>query len=115
MMYCDKRPEILNWASEELIVPYYFPHDGKWHRYFPDFLVNVMTKENKKQTWLVEIKPIRQTRMPKAVTVRSKRVQLREAVEFSRNQAKWAAANTYCNNKGWKFVILTEKDLYPSA
>lgn len=113
MEYCDRREEVLRWASEELQIPYFFPNDGKWHRYYPDFLVNVLTKEGQKQTWIVEIKPNRQTRPPKAIAPRSRRVKLYEALEYAKNQAKWRAAEAYCHNKGWKFVILTEKDLYP--
>jgi hypothetical protein len=28
------------------------------------------------------------------------------------NQAKWQAAEEYCKDKGWKFVIMTEKEIY---
>lgn len=113
MEYCDRRPDVIKWSSEELIVPYYFPGDRKWHRYFPDFLLNVRTKTGEIQTWLVEIKPVRQTRKPAAVSPKSKRPQLREAIEYARNVSKWKAAETFCKAKGWRFVILTEKDLYP--
>jgi hypothetical protein len=27
------------------------------------------------------------------------------------NEAKWKAAAVYCNDRGWKFDILTEKEL----
>lgn len=115
MEYCDRRADIIKWSSEELIVPYYFPGDRKWHRYFPDFLLNLITKTGEHQTWLVEIKPVRQTRKPLAVSAKSKRPQLREAIEYARNVSKWQAAEAFCAAKGWKFVILTEKDLYPRA
>jgi len=45
MNWLDKNPDIISWASEEMIVPYISPVDGKWHRYFPDFLVKVRTKD----------------------------------------------------------------------
>ena len=41
MDFLDRNPDIISWASEELIIPYKSPADGKWHRYFPDFLVKV--------------------------------------------------------------------------
>lgn len=116
MEYCDTTSSVLQWASEEIVVPYYFTGDSKWHRYYPDFILNVQTQNNEKQTWMVEIKPASQTRPPQ---VRSRggnqRRQLREAVEYARNEAKWTAAKAFCDNKGWKFVILTEKDLYPNG
>lgn len=115
MEYCDRREDILQWGSEELIVPYFFSGDGKWHRYYPDFVVNVKTKAGTKQTWLVEIKPSAQVRHPATKTFKNARQQLRETLTYAKNQAKWAAANTFCDNKGWKFVILTEKELYPNG
>jgi len=39
MIYCDKNPDIVAWASEEMFVPYKNPVDNKIHRYFPDFIV----------------------------------------------------------------------------
>ena len=45
MTWLDKNPNIVSWASEEVIVPYISPVDGKWHRYFPDFLVKIKDKQ----------------------------------------------------------------------
>ena len=36
MVYCDKNDKVVEWGSEEIIVPYRSPWDGKMHRYFPD-------------------------------------------------------------------------------
>lgn len=116
MEYCDTTTHILQWASEELIVPYYFVGDSRWHRYYPDFVVNVQTTQNEKQTWMVEIKPFAQSQPPKSRGRNvSQRRQIREAVEYAKNQAKWTAAKAFCHNKGWRFVVLTEKDLYPNG
>ena len=37
MKYCDSNKNILEWGSEEVIVPYRSPIDNRYHRYFPDF------------------------------------------------------------------------------
>ena len=37
MRYLDNNSGIKEWASEELIIPYRSPIDGRVHRYFPDF------------------------------------------------------------------------------
>ena len=37
MVYCDKNTNILEWASEEIAIPYRSPIDNRVHRYFPDF------------------------------------------------------------------------------
>lgn len=114
MEYCDRHKDILSWASEELAINYYFPGDGKWHKYYPDFLLQVRTAVGPIQVWMVEVKPFKYTTPPKPPpTGKPKRRHLREMVEYHKNQAKWTAARSYCTNKDWRFVVLTEKDLYP--
>ena len=41
MVYCDTSDAILEWGSEEIIIPYLSPWDGRLHRYFPDFYIKV--------------------------------------------------------------------------
>ena len=52
MSYCDRNQDIVEWASEEMFVPYVSPIDKKIHRYFYDFLVK--TSSGKKV--MIEIK-----------------------------------------------------------
>ena len=107
MGYLDTNPDILEWGSEEIIVPYISPIDGKRHRYFPDFYVKTVNGDH----FIVEIKPKYQTKPPKKS--KSKSRYLREVKEWGRNQAKWEAAEKVCNRHGWKFVILTEDHINP--
>ena len=37
----DITPTVKEWGSEEIIIPYISPVDGKRHRYFPDFYVKI--------------------------------------------------------------------------
>ena len=113
MEYCDKHSNITKWASEEIAIPYYFVGDSKWHKYYPDFLIQVNTHDNKHQVWMVEIKPDKQTRLNVGRPAKSTRRHLTEALTYAKNQAKWKAAENYCEKKGWKFKVVTEKDLYP--
>jgi len=113
MEYCDTHTDIFQWASEEFTVPYYFTGDSKWHRYYPDFIINVRTKNDEKQTWMVEIKPSSQVQSPVNKRYTNQRRQIRETIEYAKNQAKWTAAKSFCSAKGWKFVVITEKELYP--
>ena len=39
MRRCDETNDIVQWSSEEIIVPYRSLIDGRKHRYFPDFWV----------------------------------------------------------------------------
>ena len=64
MSYLDKHPHVLEWGSEELIIPYKSPIDGRYHRYFPDFLVKRINKNGQKETILIEVKPEYQTVPP---------------------------------------------------
>lgn len=104
--WCDKNPSIVRWSSEETIVPYRCPTDGKIHRYFVDFKITV--KEGK--TFLVEVKPAKQT-LPPVYPGRQTQRYLTESMLFIKNQAKWEAARTYCKDRGWEFKIITEKEL----
>jgi len=110
MNWLDKEPSIISWASEELIIPYVSPVDGKRHRYFPDFLVKVRTKDGKQKTMLIEIKPKKQAMEP----VKKKRITkqyIQEVATYGINQAKWKAATEFCLDRGWEFKVLTEEHL----
>lgn len=111
MLYLDSRPEIVSWCSEEIIIPYRSPIDGKIHRYFPDFLVTKINREGKKETTLIEVKPSKQTVEPKKSKGKSNKVFMAEVFEWGKNKAKWAAAKEYCKDRGWRFEIFTEKEL----
>lgn len=115
LTWVDANPNVLRYASEELYIPYYFVGDSKWHRYYPDFLLQVRTKENQFQTWLVEIKPYRQTLHPNIRRTKTPKQQLKESMEYAKNRSKWEAASAFCRDKGWRFVVVTEKDLYPTT
>jgi hypothetical protein len=36
---------------------------------------------------------------------------MRESFEYIKNQAKWQAAQSYCEDNGLEFKLITEKDL----
>jgi len=114
MKYCDDTSSVLQWSSEEIIVPYISPVDKRWHRYFPDFYIKFCDKNGKIRENLIEIKPKIQTSPPKAkVSSEGKptRIFLREAITWEVNQAKWKAAQEYCLDRNWEFKIITEKEL----
>lgn len=110
MTYLDTHPEIEWWASEELVIPYISPIDGKMHRYFTDFVV----KKSNGEVMVIEVKPAKQTAPPKIDTNlkgKPSKSFLKEVETWGINSSKWEAASDYCRKKGWKFVIMTEKDL----
>lgn len=110
MMYLDNHPDVIQWSSEEIIIPYRSPLDGKIHRYFPDFTVTKINKDGKKETSLIEVKPLHQTKPPEKKNKITKKY-ITEVKTWGINEAKWKAAKEYCDNRGWSFHIFTEKDL----
>ena len=104
--WCDKNPSIVKWNSEETVIPYRCPTDDKIHRYFVDF--KITTSAGK--TYLVEVKPSKQTQPPEYPGRRTQRY-LVESLTFMKNQAKWQAADSYAKDRGWEFKIITEYEL----
>jgi len=97
--------------SEEVVIPYKNPIDNRLHRYYPDLLVQVVDKSGKKQMYLIEIKPYNETIPPRKTKRMRESTYTKMVMEYLKNQAKWSAAKQYCKQKGWQFIILTEKDL----
>lgn len=110
MTYLDGHPDVLQWASEEIVVPYRSPLDGRIHRYFPDFWVRKRTTNGNVETVLIEVKPLKETMEPKPQTRITKRY-LREVATWGVNQAKWKAAEEYCKDRNWNFIKMTEQEL----
>ena len=110
MKYLDENPAIMEWRSEEVAIPYRSPLDNRIHRYFPDFIVKVKTKDQTIKTMMLEVKPKQQTKEP----VKKKRITkqyINEVTTWGVNQAKWASASEYCADKGWEFKLITEDHL----
>jgi hypothetical protein len=110
MKYCDLNKNILEWGSEEIIIPYRSPLDGRVHRYFVDFYIKVKDINNKIQKYLVEVKPKKQTKEPR-VQKRMTKSYIREVTEYAKNQAKWSAAKEFCDDRNYKFILITEDEL----
>ena len=114
MRYLDKHPHVLRWASEEIVIPYKSPIDGKWHRYFPDFYVEQINTNDNIDKILIEVKPKYQTIPPVVQTTKTKKPTKRyinEVKTWGVNQAKWIAAEEFCKDRGWKFQLMTEVEL----
>ncbi len=109
MIYLDRHPEVVQWSSEEIVIPYRSPIDGRLHRYFPDFYVKKEVN-GKIETLLIEVKPKVQTRPPAVQKKRTKKY-INEVMTWGINEAKWKAAKNFCEDRNWKFMLMTEKEL----
>ena len=110
MVYCDNNPNILEWGSEEIIIPYKSPLDKKVHRYFPDFFVKYKNSSGKIIREIIEVKPKRHLSPPKEPKRKTKRY-LGEVNTYIINQAKFKAAEEFCKDRKLGFRILTEEHL----
>jgi len=108
--WCDLNENILEWASEEFFIPYISPIDRRVHKYYPDFIVKMKDKTGTIKTYVVEVKPKRQTTPPKRKSRITKSF-LYEAQLYEVNKAKWKAAEEWCKDRLLEFKIITEDDL----
>lgn len=108
--WLDVNPACIEWSSEELIIPYRSPVDQKIHRYFPDVIATFKYKDNKVKTFLIEIKPYKET-LPPETKGKSKKRLFEETATYAVNQAKWEQARNFCSSKGWEFILMTEYEL----
>ena len=106
MVYCDNNTKILEWGSEEIVLPYRSPIDNKVHRYFPDFYIKVREFNGNIKRYIIEIKPKKQTVEPK-MKKRKTKGYIYEVYEYAKNQAKWKAAEEFCKDRMWEFKVLT--------
>lgn len=115
--WLDRNENVIEWGSEPLAIIYKDPANQiingriKTRRYYPDFLIKIKVYDNI-QTWLIEIKPFKETIPPKRTIKKSTKTILYEAKTWKTNEAKWKAAQSFCLKRGWTFKVLTEKDLF---
>ena len=103
MDYCDRNPKIIEWGSEEIVIPYISPVDKKPHRYFPDFYIKMVNAAGQNVRHIIEVKPKKHLKRP----VKKKRTTqkfLREVATYGINQAKFKAARSYCKDRKYKFL-----------
>lgn len=82
----DIRGDILSFDRLKFYIKYEF--EGSTHRYHPD--IHVIYADGSQE--IIEVKMLWQINDP-------------------RNQAKFTAAREYCQERGWKFSVWTEKEL----
>lgn len=110
MKWCDFNESVLQWGSEEIVIPYRSPMDGQFHRYFVDFFIKIKTKTGEVKRYLIEVKPFRFTQEP-IIPKRKTKQFINEVYQWAVNNAKWDAAKKVAKQNGWEFMLITEKDL----
>lgn len=109
----DEDSRILSWSSEEDVVNYRSPVDNRMHRYFIDFSICARFGEQGVQKMFIEVKPFKETQEPKRRASESEASYLERVKVYLVNQAKWAAARAHAEAIGGRFVVMTEKEIFP--
>ena len=98
--WCENCKKVKYWGSECICIKYHNPVDQKQHRYYPDFVVQLEDGT----VMIVEIKPKNQTQIPDCENSWASKT-------YAVNSAKWSEIKKRCDEKGYKFCILTEKTI----
>lgn len=105
MRLCDNHPNITKWASENVRIPYQHPITGKVTNYVPDFMIQYTDADGKQHVELIEIKPANQTTMENA---KNRAHQVQTAI----NAVKWTAAQEWCKQRGIRFKVINEDQIF---
>ncbi len=109
MKYLDTTDAVLEWNSEEIVIPYLSPLDNRFHRYFTDFYAKIKDSAGNIIKYIIEVKPRAQRKRPRKSNNRIKYI--KEVKTYAVNQAKWEAAELWCKRYGYIFRVLDETDL----
>lgn len=111
MVYCDFNDSIVEWGSEEVIIPYVSPWDNRVHRYFPDFYIKVKQKTGKYKKFIIEVKPKNQCTPPTTTPKKRTSKWYNDVKTWGINEAKWKSATQWCEDNNMQFQILNEDHL----
>lgn len=108
--WCDHNDDVLYWMSEPFSISYFNILDKKFHKYYPDFFIQ-MKKGDNIESYIVEIKPKSQLIKPKEPTKKTKKAleNYRYGYEtYVRNLCKTDALQKAAKSRNFKIMLLTE-------
>lgn len=106
MMFFDRHPNVVGWASEPVSISYYNPLAQTQSFYKPDFLIVYEDKNGRRRKEIIEIKPAKEHPLFEGkVSEQTKLVQVI-------NAAKWDAAAKWCAKRGITFRVMTEQEMF---
>jgi len=110
-IFCDTNEKVVKWSSEPLEIKYYYTLDQKFHRYYPDYFIQI-NRDGDLQSYLVEVKPIAQMTKPtppKKLTEKAVSSFKYAYETYVKNLCKMDALKKYAESRNWKVLIITEK------
>jgi len=111
MKRLDSSSNVLQWNSEEYIIPYVSPVDNRIHRYHIDFWAEMQDKQGNIVQQLIEVKPYAQSIEPKKRQRKTRRF-INEVKTYGVNQAKWFHARKFADLHNMEFMVLTERGVW---
>lgn len=112
--HLDNHKAILEWGAETVVVPYFKPgNEGKkMSRYMVDVYVKYKNREGHIINELIEIKPSKDRKKPRKTKGKSNKSYQYEVMTYAVNQAKWAAAEKFAEERGMRFRVIDEGDIF---
>lgn len=109
--YCDNNPSVIQWNSEDIVIPYFSQADGKMRRYHIDVYAAVRLTTGKVQEYIIEVKPYCQTQKPVKRGRKKQSTYLNECYTWQVNRDKWDHARAWARKNNMIFKIMTEYHL----
>lgn len=110
-IFCDSNDSVIKWSSEPIEIKYYNILDKKFHKYYPDYFVQI-EKSGQLVNYMVEVKPSSQLQKPeppKKITEKAV-ISYKKAYEtYVMNLCKLDALKKYAEQRSWKVLVITEK------
>lgn len=107
-VFFDNNTRVLRWGSEIICIPYVKPTDNKVHRYYPDYYVEYVKSTGEIVKEVIELKPLAQTKQPRA----NSKHRIYEQLTYAVNLAKWEYAEQWCKKNGINWRIVTERSVF---
>lgn len=121
MVVCDNNPNVVKWASEKVVVPYFNSGKNRMARYFVDFFIELSDGRR----FIIEVKPFKEAQVISDPSLLAKRMAkskakattlMIEAFNATQNKEKWEAAKKWAKDHTtpqhpMAFMVITEKDI----
>jgi hypothetical protein len=106
--WCERSPQVSQWASESIAIKYHCPIENKLKNYYPDFVVKLSTGK----VWLVEVKPSKEYIAPPPKPNRKTKKAMKNyeylLKNYIVNTSKFKSARAFCESKNWTFFVADE-------
>ena len=128
MMWLDHKKEVIKWGSECLRIPYQMTEvvhgdlKVKEHSYYPDFYYELKSSDGSISRVVAEVKPKKEYEdailfteskfeIPQDLNSKKLRNLEYRFKMAQRNAEKWKTMISWCELKGYKFIVITEDNL----